>query len=45
MRSGIDAISFYVPSLYVPMQELASKRDIPYEKLRRGLGLKINCYG
>lgn len=40
MNSGIDAISFYVPSLYVPMQDLASKRDIPYEKLRRGLGLE-----
>jgi hydroxymethylglutaryl-CoA synthase len=39
-KAGIDAISFYVPSLYVPMQELASKRDIPYEKLRRGLGLE-----
>ncbi|MBT8261979.1 MAG: hydroxymethylglutaryl-CoA synthase [Bacteroidia bacterium] len=40
MKTGIDAISFYVPSLYVPMQELAAKRDIPYEKLRRGLGLE-----
>jgi hydroxymethylglutaryl-CoA synthase len=39
-KAGIDAISFYVPPLYVPMQDLAEKRDIPYEKLRRGLGLE-----
>lgn len=39
-KAGIDAISFYVPPLYVPMQELAAKRDIPYEKLRKGLGLE-----
>ena len=37
---GIDAISYYVPALFVPMEELATTRDIPYEKLRRGLGLE-----
>jgi hydroxymethylglutaryl-CoA synthase len=40
IKAGIDAISFYVPSLYVPIEQLASKRDIPYEKLRKGLGLE-----
>ena len=39
-KVGIDALSFYVPSLYVPMEELASHRDIPFEKLKRGLGLE-----
>lgn len=37
---GIDAISFYVPSLTVSMKDLAVHRDIPYEKLNRGLGLE-----
>ena len=39
-KIGIDAISFYVPSLYLPIEELAKKRNIPYEKLNLGLGLK-----
>ncbi len=39
-KIGIDAISFYVPSLTVSMQALAKHRDIPYEKLNRGLGLE-----
>ena len=38
-KIGIDAISFYVPSLYLPIKELAEKRNIPYEKLNLGLGL------
>lgn len=37
---GIDAISFYVPSLYVHLKDLAEHRDIPFEKLSRGLGLE-----
>jgi hydroxymethylglutaryl-CoA synthase len=40
IRTGIDAIAFYVPELYVPMQDLAAERDIPYDKLRNGLGLE-----
>ena len=40
MKIGIDALSFYVPSLTVPMQTLAEHRGIPYEKLSRGLGLE-----
>ena len=38
-KIGIDAISFYVPSLYLPIKELAEKRNIPFEKLNLGLGL------
>ena len=39
-KVGIDSISYYVPSLYVDIEELAKKRDIPAEKLVQGLGLK-----
>ena len=39
MKIGIDAISFYVPQLYVSMETLAEARGIPVEKLQRGLGL------
>ena len=38
--TGIDAIAFYVPQLYVPMDELAEARGIPAEKLKKGLGLQ-----
>lgn len=37
---GIDAISFYVPQLYVDIKDLAEAREIPYEKLKKGLGLE-----
>ena len=36
---GIDAISFYVPNLYLDIKDLAAARDIPFEKLNKGLGL------
>lgn len=39
-KVGIDSISYYVPSLYVDIEDLASKRNIPAEKLIYGLGLK-----
>ena len=39
-KVGIDSISYYVPSLYVDIEELAQKRNIPSEKLVYGLGLK-----
>ena len=39
-KVGIDSLSYYVPSLYVDIEELASVRDIPSEKLVKGLGLK-----
>ncbi len=37
---GIDDFSFYVPSLFLPIDQLAKARDISYEKLQNGLGLK-----
>ena len=39
-KVGIDSISYYVPSLYVDIEELALRRNIPAEKLVNGLGLK-----
>ena len=39
-KVGIDSLSYYVPSLYVDIEELAAARDIPSEKLVNGLGLK-----
>ena len=38
-KTGIDAISFYVPELFVDMEKLAEKRKISHEKLKNGLGL------
>ncbi len=37
---GIDAITYYVPQLYVSMDDLATARGIYAEKLKTGLGLK-----
>jgi hydroxymethylglutaryl-CoA synthase len=39
-RVGIDAMSFYVPKLYVSMDDLAVARGIEAEKLKKGLGLQ-----
>ena len=36
---GIDDMAFYVPKLYLDISALAEKRNIPYEKLSKGLGL------
>lgn len=38
-KTGIDAISFYVPKLYLPIEDLAKEREISPEKLQKGLGL------
>ena len=38
-KVGIHAASFYLPSIYVDIKDLAIKRDIEYEKLSKGLGL------
>ena len=38
--TGIDAMSYYVPSLYVAIEDLAAARDIPFSKLQSGLGLQ-----
>ena len=37
---GIDAISYYVPSIYLSIEELSKNRNLNYEKLRYGLGLE-----
>lgn len=39
MTVGIDAASFYAPSLYLEIKDLAEKRNIEPDKLRKGLGL------
>lgn len=39
-KVGIDSLAYYVPSLYVDIEELALKRDISAEKLIKGLGLQ-----
>ena len=39
-NTGIDAIAFYVPQLFVSMDNLAEARGIPVEKLKKGLGLQ-----
>lgn len=38
-KFGINAISFYVPNLYVSMDEIGKARNIAPEKLKKGLGL------
>lgn len=39
MNLGIEAASFYVPSLYLEIRHLAEKRSIDSAKLEKGLGL------
>jgi len=39
MKVGIEAASFYVPHLYLEIEELAKNRDLDSVKLRKGLGL------
>ena len=39
MKIGIDAISYYVPNHYLPIEALAKARNIEYAKLNKGLGL------
>ena len=37
---GIDDLSIYLPQLYLPIEQLAAHRDLPYGKLKHGLGLE-----
>ncbi|SUZ63403.1 uncharacterized protein METZ01_LOCUS16257 [marine metagenome] len=37
---GIDTIDYYIPKLFVDMHDLSLARDIPFEKLSQGLGMK-----
>ena len=39
-KFGLDAASFYVPSLYLEIKDLAAKRGIEPAKLEKGLGLR-----
>ena len=38
-KVGIDAMSFYVPSIYLDLKTLAPSRNLDYEKLSKGLGV------
>ncbi len=44
MKIGIEAASFFVPSLYLEIKDLAEKRGIEPAKLEKGLGLKENGF-
>ncbi|MFZ2899577.1 MAG: hydroxymethylglutaryl-CoA synthase [Saprospiraceae bacterium] len=37
--AGIDDLAFNVPKLFLPLADLAEKRDLEYAKLNKGLGL------
>ncbi len=38
-KVGIDDMSFYIPGIYLPIEDLAEARDLEYAKLNKGLGL------
>ena len=40
MKVGIDAIHYYVPKTFLPIEALAKARGIEYAKLNKGLGLE-----
>ena len=40
MNVGIDAFSFDLPKIYLPIPVLANHRNIEPEKLTKGLGLQ-----
>lgn len=40
MKVGIDSISFYIPSIHLPITTLALEREIEPMKLIKGLGLE-----
>ena len=39
-KIGIDAISYYVPSIYLSIEKLSEYRNLDYQKLNKGLGLE-----
>lgn len=39
MKIGINALSFYIPNTYLPIEVLSQKRNIDPDKLKAGLGL------
>ena len=40
MKIGIDAISYYVPSIYLSIEKLSKQRNLDFQKLNKGLGLE-----
>ena len=34
-KVGIDSISFYVPNIYLSIEELSASRDLEFEKLNK----------
>ena len=39
-KIGVDAISYYVPSIYLSIEQLSEKRNLDFQKLNKGLGLE-----
>ena len=39
-KIGVDAISYYVPSIYLSIEQLSEKRNLDFKKLNKGLGLE-----
>ena len=39
-KIGIDAISYYVPSIYLSIEKLSKHRNLDFQKLNKGLGLE-----
>ena len=39
-KIGLDAISYYVPSIYLSIEQLSEKRNLDFQKLNKGLGLE-----
>ena len=39
-KIGIDAISYYVPSIYLSIEKLSEHRNLDFQKLNKGLGLE-----
>ena len=44
MKIGIEATSFFVPSLYLEIKDLAEKRGIEPAKLEKGLERKMKLF-
>ena len=40
MKIGIDAISYYIPSIYLSIEKLSKHRNLDFQKLNKGLGLE-----
>ncbi len=38
-KIGIDAYAYYIPKIYLPIEVLATQRNIEVDKLKKGLGI------